>query len=794
MNTMRIKTLPGRLLSLILTALLLIGLSPLLPGSTPAQAKTTESPKAETLFFYTENSNGEEVLLKALPFSELDALAHGNPDTGTNYYYSATDNLPIAVYTEAIGFTADELVNYVKTNSSVASGINFSGADRLYMGATDGHGIYRDSLTYDDLYGEQGYYYPGLLHPTTGWDLSWEITGSGYSPTSWPAMPLSTYEENHLSTDPTYAAKAAAAQGKTAMPAILAVYSEGIRRGEMTNWLNSHAGDPTGGLGVTKSGAFDGYALKLCLPQTPDAYYSGNRTMYHYTGWIYLMKLAMENAPQITPLGAVTAPTAAFTREADTLSVTLDCDTPGADIYYSFDLEDAPVTKYTGTPISYNIAAGRDLAASPVKLYMRAVKEGYTDAGIVSCSYPGTAPAFDAIFAGLVGSDVVLSAAAGTDAAAFADWAENISELRLRYPNANTQILTAETEYRVDTAAKTLTLDKSLFSATGSYTLTVSAAGYANKSITFGMQRTGVDLVSASARMNQAISLTFSDSAYAAGVYMLYIKKEGAEGAASTISGTHFGAESGRLIIRASYYGASNCVIKEPGNYILTAINSNYDPVSLEFTFRVLGENEDGVFNYSLLAAKSEAAVGEVVDVAASLTSESGAFRLYGGQYSVSFAAADFGFTGLTAASGWECGSVTQDGRTTLTWLTLAADVTTGTAAEATLAVGTVKLMPLRAGELDLRKETAIVTDADAAARPNVSGVGLSLTAAGAALILGDVNGDGVVATSDAIQIARAIADLVSLTETQRILADLDGDGVITMRDVILTARRAIGL
>lgn len=61
-------------------------------------------------------------------------------------------------------------------------------------------------------------------------------------------------------------------------------------------------------------------------------------------------------------------------------------------------------------------------------------------------------------------------------------------------------------------------------------------------------------------------------------------------------------------------------------------------------------------------------------------------------------------------------------------------------------------------------------------------------------VLMGDVNFDGQITTSDVILTARYIVGLVNISEQQQILADVNGDTKITNADVILLARYLLGL
>lgn len=75
----------------------------------------------------------------------------------------------------------------------------------------------------------------------------------------------------------------------------------------------------------------------------------------------------------------------------------------------------------------------------------------------------------------------------------------------------------------------------------------------------------------------------------------------------------------------------------------------------------------------------------------------------------------------------------------------------------------------------------------------NISNALISLESDSSVLV-GDVNCDGQITTSDVILTARYIVGLVNISEQQQILADANGDANITNADVILLARYLLGL
>ena len=187
--------------------ILLLCLALLLALLLPAQAKTIASAGAQNVFFYALNAEGKSVLLKVMPLSELQALAHGQAD-GTNYCISATDNYPTTQYCEGRGFTVMELLDHVKAATTVpgADRLSFSGGDTLRLMATDSYGNYTRSWTAQQLYGVKRYYFEGLYDSVHGWKTGWEVAGENDSKFG---VTLEEYERKYRETDPYYEDKRA---------------------------------------------------------------------------------------------------------------------------------------------------------------------------------------------------------------------------------------------------------------------------------------------------------------------------------------------------------------------------------------------------------------------------------------------------------------------------------------------------------------------------------------------------------------------------------------------------------
>ena len=60
--------------------------------------------------------------------------------------------------------------------------------------------------------------------------------------------------------------------------------------------------------------------------------------------------------------------------------------------------------------------------------------------------------------------------------------------------------------------------------------------------------------------------------------------------------------------------------------------------------------------------------------------------------------------------------------------------------------------------------------------------------------IIGDVNGDGLITSSDAVLIIRHGMGLVSLSEELLPLADVNSDGTVNTADAVTVMRMSMGL
>ncbi|MDR0817346.1 MAG: InlB B-repeat-containing protein [Clostridiales Family XIII bacterium] len=465
----------------LIASLLILSLAvtPVLPFySIEAQAKTASSSKADNVFFYVRNNEGKDVLLSVLPLGGLSAneyaqYTQNNYATQRNYRYSAIDNLPVTTYTEATGLTLEQFLYMAKERAPLLTGksaLSYSGSDSMRFMATDSGGSYTKSWTYDQLYGTDRYYFPGIYDAVFGWDASWGSTSAAAVADKdkvWatkadmvPILGFRTFSGR-------YSARVPAAGGEN---------------------MTLSPGQTGGTDDEQDAGRFtDENALTLLIPQTKEDLYNANRTMSDNFKWIYNIRLDMAPLPALIPSGEVAMPTISFSpgKDADTLSVSLSCTTEGADIYY-YDISavtgenggDAPVTKYKA-PVIINVA-GRDLQKSPVRFTYRAVKPGYTDAGILKAQYPSQAPALVSPPPSPAGTDISFKAKASVTQQDWNNWAASLTAVSVKAPGASAyRALTPGSGYTVNNSSKSVTIKKTLFTAAGWYDFKFASDGYA---------------------------------------------------------------------------------------------------------------------------------------------------------------------------------------------------------------------------------------------------------------------------------------------------------------------------
>lgn len=561
-----------KLLALFLTAALWVSLL-----AVPAAAKTVSSAKADNIFFYATNAEGKSVLLKVMPLSEIKGLEHGQ-ENGENYYSSTTDNYPTTQYCEARGLTVNELVDYVRSVTTVqgADAVSFTGGDTIRLMATDSYGNYSRSWSWNELYGQPRYYFEGLYD---NWNTAWEVTGEDGSMFG---VTLEEYNAHYKDSDPYYDIKRAVFDGGVETTVILATESYSGRTTSETliastepgiaGYIKENGGTVAGCLADALS---DEYALRLSLPMTEADLMAAHRTAYDNFKWIYNLRLDMEDAPDIPSLGTVAEPVPAFALDGNTLTITFSCATEGASIYYGYD--GSPQTLYTG-PVTVDVT-GQDLTANPVTVYATAVKEGYDDAGVLTFKYPGMAPNFRTVYSGMTGENLTFTAAEGVSAGDWTAWTGALTFITAKTPAVNGYVTLDKALYTIDNGAKTITFDKTLFTGTGSYSFIFHATKYADKSLSVTVKQAAPELnAPGNVPFGAPVTVTFDSEGYNSGL-SVYVTPEG--GARTMISASYLDrTQAGQVTVKEDYFTAASTAMGAPGRYTLELVNNSYSPAT----------------------------------------------------------------------------------------------------------------------------------------------------------------------------------------------------------------------
>ena len=350
-----------KILSLILAAVMCVSALII-----PAAAKTiTAGQTVGTVLFYVTNSAGEDILASRITVAEMEADMQTGLIDSTNHNYSVLDRYVTTVHQEAQGFTAPEFISYAQSKSSQESirnaRLTFTGNDTMSFWEIDQTGYDdMDTYTYDDLYGVPRYNFPLLYE-------YWNYRTQDYYD---PAGKMSRDEVIDYIFD----------HGE---PEMFLLSVRAFSQRYMVTDEKYGAGDYNMENYWQTLGVMDNQrTIRMLMGMTEDELRNKISTASNTRYWCANIRLSMENAPDIKSLGAVAAPTAAMTEDADNYYITFSCSTPGATILYNHNYISpsyTPTCEYTGGEVEIPKSWFK---SGIVTMTCRAVKDGYTDAGI----------------------------------------------------------------------------------------------------------------------------------------------------------------------------------------------------------------------------------------------------------------------------------------------------------------------------------------------------------------------------------------------------------------------------
>ena len=363
MQVIRACSINKKIIAILLALFLIAGM--LCLGSSRADGKGSLSPDdyVKNVLVYVKNSAGDEVLISQLSVSDMLEYLNNNLDTyGRVHNYSVLDSYVTPVHQEAQGFTAQELLGYAISQSTLENidelGLSFSGEDSVAFWEIDDNAFdAADTYTYDSLYGVTRYNFPALY---ANWDYEKQVyVDRG-------AIWDSREEEQALLSITAYS------QRYIVSP----LYGTGEYN--MENYF-----DNQGLLDTART-------MRLMLPMAEEDFENQTSTAMNSRWGICYILFDMENAPDLckgtvaTPKYTVIDGDKEDGYEDGYWYFTLSCETEGATIYYN----DNSVSSYMPTAVytpGQKIKVKKS-GTTDATLKFRAVKEGYRDAGIQTAS------------------------------------------------------------------------------------------------------------------------------------------------------------------------------------------------------------------------------------------------------------------------------------------------------------------------------------------------------------------------------------------------------------------------
>ena len=349
-----------KLLGVLLSLTLLLGLIPVAHAKTVPAGQTVD-----TVLFYIANKAGQRVLVSQIPVSEMVSDLKAGKVDGTLHNYSILDRYVTTVHQEAEGFTIPEFVTYAKGKSTQTAlrslNLTFAGQDAIRLWEIDQTSFDDlDTYTYDALYGVARYNYPLLYE-------YWNYRTQDYADPDGSLTRDQAVQEVLRSAEPEIPLLSVIAFSQRYM---ITDGKYGTGDYNMENYWQT-------------SGLLDSErTLRFMKPMTKENLTEKISTASDSRYWVANLLLNMTDAPGVTALGAVRTPTAVMTEDTENYYVRFSCATQGAAIYYNHNFISpsyTPTCRYTGDAV---VIPKSNFPGGTVTMTCRAVKDGYTDAGV----------------------------------------------------------------------------------------------------------------------------------------------------------------------------------------------------------------------------------------------------------------------------------------------------------------------------------------------------------------------------------------------------------------------------
>ena len=349
-----------RIISLLLILIIVAAIAP------AASANTAPAgPTVGTVLFYVVNAKGEEILVSHIAVPEIEADIKADEIDNILHNYSLLDRYVTTVHQEGQGFTVSEFIDYATAKSSVAAikalPLAFSGESVIGFWEIDQSGYDNlDTYTYADLYGAPRYNFPLLYE-------YWDYTNQDYYD---PAGKMTRAEViDHIFKN---------AESEVFILAVRSFSQRYMVTDEKfgIDYKMNNYWDDRGLLDNERT-------LRMMMPMTKEDLYNCVPTASNSRYWIANIRLDMKNAPNISPLGKVAAPTATMTEDTNNYYIRFTSTTQGATILYNHNFGTPSYTPTKAYGDSAVIVPKQYFKNGTVTMMARAVKDGYTDEGVV---------------------------------------------------------------------------------------------------------------------------------------------------------------------------------------------------------------------------------------------------------------------------------------------------------------------------------------------------------------------------------------------------------------------------
>ncbi|MDR2360919.1 MAG: S-layer homology domain-containing protein [Oscillospiraceae bacterium] len=505
-----------------------------------ANAKTTANGEyVETVLFYVTNKNGQEILFSQMPVTQF---AEDAPSREV-HNYSIIDSLKTTVHQEATGYTAHQFIEYAQGQSTISDlrsvELDFADDDTIAIWTLDKTEYGElNTFSWNTLYGVPRYNFPLLYRY---WNY---VTQDYYDPDE-----KMTRDEviEHIFTN---------GEQESVLFSATAFSQRYNLTSEKWDAQDYNMEDYW-----TSKGLLDTLrTVRLMLPMSEAELRNKTPTAMDSRYWGFAIKLSMETAPEITPLGAVPPPTGYLTEDATNYYLNLTCADPNAQIYLNPFAQSANyMPARLHNPEDPYAIPKSSVINGVIEMTAHAVRDGYTDAGVVTLELTtGTkSPNVSAPGSYIVGSgDLALAVENSGNTAA---WANQLSVT----VNGSSAAFTF--------ADGILSIDDAAFPSAGLYTIALASADYSPQTLYVNAYYAAPDIASVVSEFGSAAEIEFSDISYQSAAS---VKINSISVPATFLDRT----VAGKITIKDSYFSYDGSVLTAAGEYTIKITNAAYWP------------------------------------------------------------------------------------------------------------------------------------------------------------------------------------------------------------------------